>query len=235
MAHAAAGFRLSALLLVTLITLIALLTPQLASARGPYPFEAVDDGPDLPNFSEISFDFELLGSLSYIFFTEADMHGTYGGLPILGIEPSIRFSDHARFFISLGHGRRSGDPFYDTPEFDGNVEIDLKATLLLTGLRANISQHPQMPVYIGVALATAWTEESYPRSIFANGTELWKHNDIGTGISMSLNPQWCSREGRLRAGLEFGLVSVDADGGGNGYHHVNLDGMLVRITLGMEI
>lgn len=182
------------------------------------------------HFEPLDYDAELSLSAGYIVFLEQDMSDTYGGLPLTGVEASLGTNESVRFVIGLGYGSRSGDPHYDSPEFEGGNDVKLKVVPITVGMRANISRNPRFRLYWGACIEVAWMEEKVPDIDQASGASHRLDRGWGKGFKFTLSPEWRSRDQRRALGLTFTWGGSTGEVG-KGYHdhEVSLWGMGARL------
>ena len=169
---------------------------------------------------------ELSLSAGYRVFFEKDMGDTYGGMPLMMLEASLGMSETTRFVLGLGYGSRRGDPYYDSPEFEGDGDIALKALPISVGLRVNISRNPRFRLYWGASVEAVWMEEDVPDIDENTGASHRVDRGWGMGFTFSLTPEWRSADLRRALGLTFTWGGGSGEVG-KGYedHEVNLTGM----------
>jgi len=166
----------------------------------------------------------------YSIFNESDMYDTYGGIPQIGCELSVGLDEAADFVLGIRYGGISGDPFYDSPEFEGNEDVSLRAVPITAGFRINASKNPRFRLYWGACFEAAWMEERVPSfnpdSLDPRRTD----RGWGKGMRLSLAPEWRSRDQRRALGLSFEWGGSSGEVG-SGYHdhEVNMIGMGARL------
>jgi len=183
-----------------------------------------------PTFRRSTLDVEISLSAGYLIFFEEDMYDTYGGLPLLGAEALIGTRDAMNFVIGLGYGSNSGDPFYDSPEFEGGELVKLRAIPISVGFRTNSSLNPRFRLNWGACFEAVWMEERVPDLEEVSGESYRSDRGWGKGLTFRIMPEWRSLDQRRSLGLTF-IWGGSSGSVGKGYdsHEVNLIGMGARV------
>jgi len=166
----------------------------------------------------------------YSIFSDQDMYDTYGGIPQIGCEMSVGLDEAAEFVLGIRYGGVSGDPFYDSLEFEGNDDVSLRAVPITAGFRINASKNPRFRLYWGACFEATWMEERVP-SFNPNSLDPRRTDrGWGKGMRLSLTPEWRSRDQRRALGLSFEWGGSSGEVGA-GYHHheVNMIGIGARL------
>ena len=187
-------------------------------------------------FEQMPLDVEIGPSLGYHLFSDSDLRSTYQGLFVFGFEGSVGIGERTRFLLSAGYGRSTGNPYYDLPVFEGESTNELELFPVQAGLRANISQHPRLRVYLGAALVVAWARESVPEEIVGGALRTREFEGIGQGTRFTLSPEWRSASGGHSAGLELGFSFLHADLDAAGRRHgADLGDISLRLKMGWKL
>jgi hypothetical protein len=179
-----------------------------------------------PRLDLSSLETEVSVFAGYSIFSESDMYDTYAGLPQIGCELSVGLDEEAEFVMGIRYGGVSGDPFYDTLEFEGNNDVSLRAVPITLGFRINASKNPRFRLYWGACFEAAWMEERVPSfnpdSLDPRRTD----RGWGKGLRLSLTPEWRSHDQRRALGLSFEWGGSSGEVG-SGYHdhEVNMIGI----------
>ncbi|MBU0742517.1 hypothetical protein KKG45_05930 [bacterium] len=173
---------------------------------------------------------ELSFFAGYAVFNEQDMYDTYGGMPQVGLEASVGTGEDVRFVLGIRYGAVSGDPFYDTPDFDGSGDARLRAVPVTAGLRVNASENPRFRLYWGACFEAVWMEEKVPDPDVDTAAAHRTDRGWGRGLQLSVTPEWRSHDQRRAAGLTlwWGGSSGKVGKGGQD-HEVNMIGMGARL------
>jgi len=196
-------------------------SPEVGGSREPREM-------DRPPVDLSAMGLELSLQAGYTAFSETDLSDTYGGVPQVGVEASFGTSEIARFMFGVRYGEASGDPFYDTPEFDGGGTARLRTLPITFGFKIHNAANPRYRLYWGVFVEWAWIQET----MSATGGESPERTDQGwtKGLQFMVAPEWRSRDHRRAVGLTllYGGSSGKI-GTGRHDHEVNTIGGSVRL------
>ncbi len=177
-------------------------------------------------FDPMDLDLQLRVLAGYTVFFEEDMGDTYGCIPSVSVEASLGASERIRFVFGLGYGSTTGDPHYDSPEFEGGNDLRLRLLPVTVGLRANSSRNQRFRLDWGASFEAVWMEERIPDIDESSGAPYRNDRGWGKGIKFTLSPEWLSRDRRHALGLTFTWGGSSGEVG-KGYkdHEVSLMGM----------
>jgi len=171
---------------------------------------------------------ELSLQAGYTAFSEQDLSDTYGGVPQVGVEASFGTSETARFLFGVRYGQASGDPFYDTPEFDGGGTARLRTLPITFGFKIHNDVNPRYRLYWGLFVEWAWMQET----MSASGGGPPEQSDQGwtKGLQFMVAPEWRSRDQRRAVGVAILYGGSSGKIGTGRYdHEVNAIGGSVRL------
>lgn len=181
-----------------------------------------------PPPAPVALGLELSVQAGYTAFSEKDLSDTYGGMPQIGIEASIGTDETARFLLGLRYGRVTGDPFYDTPDFDGEGSARLQAWPLTLGFKIHNDANPRYRLYWGALVEFAWTEEKIPSFDALSDHRI--ERGWTKGLLFMVAPEWRSCDQRRAVGLTF-LYGGSSGKIGKGYdsYEINAIGTSARL------
>lgn len=172
-------------------------------------------------------------SLTTVDFSDRDLEATYGSLTGAAIGASFLVAPQVRTFLSVGYGKKSGDPYYGLPGFAGGPEITLKTVPFLLGLKCDLARSTRIRVQAGCALMLAYVREGGVPFLDTNGhLNDAPVDNLLTGYRASFAPEWLLGD-RLRAvGLEVGYGGVKGTLSNDSQSHdIDLTGLSGRLYL----
>jgi hypothetical protein len=178
------------------------------------------------SYDPMNLDMQFKVLAGYTVFFEEDMGDTYGGIPMMSLEASLAAGEITSFVFGLGYGSTSGNPHYNSPEFEGYDELRLKALPFTVGLQVNSSRNPRFRLNWGASFEAVWMEERIPDTDEPSSASYRHDRGWGQGFKFILAPEWCSRDRLSAFGLTFTWGGSSGEVG-KGYkdHEVCLMGM----------
>jgi hypothetical protein len=182
---------------------------------------------------ESSLDTELDLSLAFMNFADTDLDQTYGYLPMFGAGLSFTMAPRTRLFLAVGYGHKSGDPYYDSPGFQGDSEASLKTLRSRLGLKFDLAQSSVMKVYAGFAFLVDYARESLPPQVTSGGgLDDSPASGLVPGFLLSFAPEWRLGDSGRSLGLEVGYGGTRGDLQGDSHgHDIDLTGFSGRVYL----
>jgi len=169
-------------------------------------------------------------SFMYTHLRGQDMTGTYGGLPQIGAGISFAFSPRNRFFMSLGYGHQSGDPYWDIDGFSNDGSISVQTIPLLLGLKTNASSRKNFRFYFGMAVQLAYVTENIPIGELNGIPQTNSPSGLTTGYYLFFGPEFPLGKGTDALGMEFGIGGTKGSLKSGSYsHNVDLTGYKMRV------
>jgi hypothetical protein len=167
--------------------------------------------------------FELIEFATWVHFSagarillEDDMYKTYGALPSMNFELSLRTGDFTRFVMGLGYEISKGDPYYDIVGFQGLDKAQLEIIPFSLGTRLDILQDPRIGLLFGADILTALLYEKLPQydPSLSRRSRGW-----GVGYKLSISPEWRSKDRKRAWGATFSFGGVNGDVSSSRYSH----------------
>jgi len=192
--------------------------------------------PPEPYSGYIELNTALDFGIMYTHFSGDDMSGTYGGIPQLSTGLSWAMGDRSRFFMSIGYGRKSGDPYWDIEHFETDQDITVQTMPFLIGLKFNASSRKDFRLYFGAAAQLTYAWETIPTGMSDGEFTSSTPSGLLTGYYLFVGPEFSLGNGTDAIGLEIGIGGSKGEVSGDGNSHdVDLTGYHIRAfyTLGM--
>lgn len=180
-----------------------------------------------------SLDLELDFSFAYYNLIAEDVDETYSHLPMVGAGISLQAAPNLRAFFSVAYGQKSGNPYYDMPDFQTTEEATVKTLPFQVGLKYNLAQSTRVKLYWSLAFLMAWTSEELPGQLdYAGHVGPVTSSDLTTGYVFSFAPEFLLGQSGQSLGAEFGFGgtqgTLDAQNDGTHSHEINLTGFFAR-------
>lgn len=153
-------------------------------------------------------------------FIDSEMNDTYGLMPTLGVGGNWAVNSEARFCLSIGYGWTKGDPFHDTPDFDGGDLLELCTIPLTCGIRVITSRERNPRVNCDIAVQAIWNRERY-----SNDGESRDSFDSQIGFLFLVGPEWRLDDRDRGVGLQIGFTAT----GAHGENDPPLTGLLLKL------
>lgn len=172
---------------------------------------------------------ELALLVGWRHFIDDDVVDTYGGMPSFGLRFLWPATQTADFYLSAQYGRDDGNPYYDTPDFEGHEANRLVMVPLQMGFRWNVNPLSRFAFYVGFVFEAVWARERYP-SLNVSELESARESDgMLYGFQFTFGPEWQSAGGERAAGLEVGYGESGGElGKGESKHDLNLTAFHAR-------
>lgn len=168
-------------------------------------------------------------------YSEDDLRDTYDGMWEYGIRFSWIAGRRTWFYLAAQYGRDSGNPYYDTPEFEGFEAAHLRTIPLQMGFRWNGSQKSTLRFLIGAALQLVWAQERYPHVLASGLDGIQTDSGWCPGFRLSLGPEWRLGGGNRGIGLEVGFSRCGGDiGRGGTKHALGMTSFDVQVSFSMQ-
>lgn len=177
-------------------------------------------------------DLTLRFTFGRVQFNDQDMSDTYGGMNGAGAQLAVRIAEATWFYMATGYAEASGNPYYDSPGFDGGDAVTVRTVPLRMGIRDDMVAHPDLAIWWGVAAETSWIREEIPSPVPDAFDSRAREDGWGFGLWLTFGPEY------LWSGGDKG-VGIEAAWGGSGgevargerRHDVNLSGVSVSLYL----
>jgi len=179
---------------------------------------------------------ELAFTIGWHQYLKTDMADTYGGMLTYGARLSWHAAKNSWFFLGAEYGQESGNPYYDSPDFEGYDAVRLSALPLQMGFRWNVNQPSQFRFYLGFAFQAVWTEEEVPVLSETGLDSLQTFTGWNYGIQFLLGPEWRSHEGSRAFGLEIGYTISNGElGKGRQRYGMDLNSVNARVYFAIKL
>ncbi|MEN8007786.1 MAG: hypothetical protein ABFS42_12270 [Candidatus Krumholzibacteriota bacterium] len=181
-------------------------------------------------------DARLALSAQYNHFTGEDMRDTYGGLPMIAAAFSFRASRYSRVFVSVGYGKQTGDPYYNTPGINAEDHIKVRYLPVQWGMKADLARSTRIHVYIGAAVELAWMEETIPLLGNEGTVAETSSTGINGGYNLTFGPEFVLGQGGRAVGLEIGWGGSKGSVTTRGHsHQIDMTGFRGRLYLALAL
>ncbi len=169
-------------------------------------------------------------SFMYTHLRGQDMAGSYGGVPQIGAGISFAFSQRNRFFMSLGYGHQSGDPYWDVDGFSNDGSITVQTIPLLLGLKTNASSRKTFRLYFGMAVQLTHVTEKISTGELNGDAQTISPSGLTTGYYLFFGPEFPLGKGTDALGMEFGIGGTKGSLNSGSYsHNIDLTGYSMRV------
>lgn len=201
---------------------------------GGSPEESPDDPDALADLNILNTHLDL--GFQYARFTGEDMGDTYQELPMVTAGVSFQAARTSRFFLSLGYGENTGDPFYDTPGMSGEDQVSVRYVPLQFGMKFDLARSTRIHVYAGLGLEIAWMEETIPlRDENGDITDV-SSSGINSGYQITFGPEFVLGQGGQALGLEVGWGGSKGSISAAGHeHNIDMTGYRGRLYLALAL
>ena len=174
--------------------------------------------------------------INYTHFSGEDMSGSYGGIPELDARISWAMGDRSRFFLSVGYGRKCGDPYWDIEHFDSDQNMTVQTMPFLMGIKFNASTRKNVRLYFGAAAQLTYAWETLPTGISNGEATTSTSSGLITGYYLFVGPEFPLGQGTDAVGLEFGIGGTKGEISAAGNRHdIDLTGYRVRAFYSFEL
>ena len=139
------------------------------------------------------------------------------------------------FFMLAQYGQKAGNPYYDTPDFEGYEAVHLRVVPVQMGFRWDLIRGKRFKFNFGLAFETVWAEEEIPALSETELANTRTSNGWSHGFQITLGPEWRFRDGVHALGLDIGYGESGGDlGKGRSKHDLNLTGYNARIYYAIQ-
>lgn len=193
------GLLLPCALLIVSLAILALPSP----VRAQYEFETYESStydPFAPRQRPAGHLALLLGRLAL---ADDDLDRTYGSVLTYGVRLALTTPNYLRLTLEALYGRKTGNPFYDTPDFVADRPVQLQMVPIRFGIDINFTRHDHYRFYAGPAIQLAWMREEVPSNGDLGSGETDTYTGWGFGWLLRVAPELRLGGTRHAVGLEL--------------------------------
>jgi hypothetical protein len=165
-------------------------------------------------------------------FSNEDMEGIYGTVPMVGLRGGLALARNSEFHVGAAYGSDSGDPYYGSTSFRGSHGARIKTLPLELELRFNVLEHPARRFYVGTGLQYLWVSERIPGTGTTDTSGGPTYSGWGWGWKVLAGPEWQLGAGRWAIGAQAALSWRDFNIHWENHRRlVDLSGLTVKAYL----